>query len=301
MDASQSTHHVFVFIPALFVVVGISLYTGFQFVTIGLYRRREPLFLIFGVMCLLAAAFTASQIAVYRAGTPGEMIAALRQRIATTCTWFPFFFAFVAFYTGMRSKRLWLMLVSAIFLAFIVMNLMLPNTIRLSELTEIRVIQLTWGETLHIYRGPPSLWGLIYLATDFLIVLWALLRALILVRNGERVRGAVLGTYCILQFAAGAYSALFVDLWGFNSFYVDEFAYLSIVLGMSIFLGGELHSRSVASEKAIARLSREVAEREMVEKALRDSEEKFRSMVKTAPDFILTLDRKGTVLFINRT
>ena len=301
MDASQATEQVSVFIPVLFIVIGISLFAGIQFITIGLYRRSEPIFLIFGFMCLLAAAFTSSQIAVYRAGTAGEMIAALRQRVVVTCTWFPFFFAFVSFYTNWRRMRPLIGLVSGVYFCFLIINLLLPNTIRLSALREIKLVQLPWGETLNIYSGPAGPWGLIYLSADFFIVLWALARAILLFREGEKKRGAVLGTYCFLQLAAGVYSAFVVDLGGFASFYVDEFAYLGIVIVMSFYLGNELQARSIASERALKRVSQEVMEREQVENALRDSEGKFRSIVQTAPDFILTLDRQGTVLFINRT
>jgi len=46
---------------------------------------------------------------------------------------------------------------------------------------------------------------------------------------------------------------------------------------------------------------RDITERKKMEEALRESEEKWRSLVKNAPNIIITVDQDGTILFINRT
>lgn len=49
-----------------------------------------------------------------------------------------------------------------------------------------------------------------------------------------------------------------------------------------------------------ATLQRELHERALAEEALRNSEERWRSLVECAPDIILTLDEKGIIQYINR-
>ena len=47
-------------------------------------------------------------------------------------------------------------------------------------------------------------------------------------------------------------------------------------------------------------IARDISARKHIEDRLRESEEKFRSLVENAPDYICTMDREGRVLFVNR-
>ncbi len=59
--------------------------------------------------------------------------------------------------------------------------------------------------------------------------------------------------------------------------------------------------RTAELTRTLERLEQEVADRKRTEEALRQSEERWRSLVHNAPDIIFTCDREGKVLFINRT
>ena len=61
-----------------------------------------------------------------------------------------------------------------------------------------------------------------------------------------------------------------------------------------------MHDRTAALSSANTELAREIAERQRAEAALRESESKWRQLVHTTPDVICSLDRQGTILFINR-
>ena len=59
--------------------------------------------------------------------------------------------------------------------------------------------------------------------------------------------------------------------------------------------------RTAKLTHTLEQLQQEIADRKRAEEALRASEERWRSLVKNAPDIIFTCDRAGTLLFINRT
>jgi PAS domain S-box-containing protein len=48
-------------------------------------------------------------------------------------------------------------------------------------------------------------------------------------------------------------------------------------------------------------VGRDITERRRAEEASRESEERWRSLVQNAPDLVVTVDRRGDILFINRT
>ncbi len=265
MDVLQATKGISVFIPMLFVMMGIALCIGFQFIIVGLYRRRDRMFLVFGLMSLIVALYIVSQTAVYQATTVAGMAEALRHRVVVGCIFIPLFFTFVSLYTYRRTLRLWLIPLSALSAVFLVLNLLSPYSLRLSEISEIKRVSFPWGETLNIYSGPPGKWNSFYVSLFLFIFAWAVWRAVVMLRAGERKRAWLLGAYCVLQLSAAVYDAIFIDGLGFRSFYTMEFLYFALVLIMSFHLSSELQSRTLASEKAITKLDKEITTRKRVE------------------------------------
>ncbi len=66
------------------------------------------------------------------------------------------------------------------------------------------------------------------------------------------------------------------------------------------FLRAEVTAQRLSSGFLMA-IVHDIAQREAFERKIRESEARVRSILETAPDVIMTVDRKGTILFINRT
>lgn len=59
--------------------------------------------------------------------------------------------------------------------------------------------------------------------------------------------------------------------------------------------------RTAQLSQTNADLLQEIRDRQRIENALRESEARWRSLVENAPSFVIMIDRKGKILFINRT
>jgi len=62
-----------------------------------------------------------------------------------------------------------------------------------------------------------------------------------------------------------------------------------------------VEERTAALAKTNVFLKEQIAERKQTNEALRQSEEKWRTLVENAPDVIMTVDTDGTILFLNHT
>lgn len=62
-----------------------------------------------------------------------------------------------------------------------------------------------------------------------------------------------------------------------------------------------VEERTANLEAANEQLTQEITIRKNMEESLRESEAKWRSLIEHAPDFIIAVDRQGTILFINHT
>ncbi|HET6807053.1 MAG TPA: EAL domain-containing protein [Frateuria sp.] len=254
---------------ALVATAGIALTSGTQFVVIGLWRRREAMYLSYAMLCLCIAVLAYSNAMLHTASNLAFARAALRTMIGAAVISFLPFVVFIRAYTGgARQPRLqWAVGLTAGL--FALLNLQMPDTLFFTQLKPGKGILLPWGRRLYDVAGVPSLWGLLFHALSYLAFLWALAHAVRQIRAGERLRGSLLATCLAAQFAALLWGDVVVDALGHPYPYLDAFSFLPFVLLMGLSLATQLHQRTMQLEQTTRRLEAEARTRHEAEFNLR--------------------------------
>lgn len=262
---SSDTH---IIIPALLISAGITLYTGIQTIIVGSVGRRVPLYLAFAAACFCAALYLFTTYLYYTAASMSAGAAALQWQTAAAIIFFPTLFVFIALYTGQERYKPWLSLLAAVCAGLIVINFTSPYSLRFASLEAVAPLTLPWGEQLTNFSGTFSIWNGIIRILAMAIFAWALWRTITLFKRGER-RGAIfLATYLLLQATTTIWGWL-IDLSLIQSLYTSGFAFLGLVLLMSICMGLDLRTHNTALEIATLKLHTEIDERQKAESQIR--------------------------------
>jgi diguanylate cyclase (GGDEF)-like protein len=254
---------------ALVATAGIALASGIQFAVIGLWRRREAVYLSYAMLCLCVATLSFSNALLHTAAGPAMATAALRAMIGAAVFSFLPFVVFIRAYTGGPAQPRLQLVVGAVVGLFAWLNLDLPGTLFFTSVAPGTGIALPWGERLHDLTGSPSRWGLLFHVLTYAAFLWALSLALAQMRTGERLRGALLAICLLSQFAALLWGDIVVDMLGHHLPYLDAFSFLPFVLLMGVSLATQLHQRTMQLEQTTRRLEAEAHIRREAELSLR--------------------------------
>ncbi|WP_291193798.1 EAL domain-containing protein [Frateuria sp.] len=257
------------FTAALMATAGIALASGAQFAVIGLWRRREAMYLSYAMLCLCIAALAFANALLHTATRLDEATAALRTMISAAAISFLPFVIFIRAYTGGQAQRRLQLVVGAVAGFFTWLNLDLPGTMFFTRVTAGNGVVLPWGERLYNLAGTPSPWGLAFHALTYIAFLWALWCAVAQARAGERLRGTLLAVCLLAQFTALLWGDVVVDALGHRYPYLDAFSFLPFVLLMGLSLAAQLHQRTVQLEQTTLRLEAEAHTRHEAEFSLR--------------------------------
>ncbi len=257
------------FIAALIATVGIAFASGVQFVVIGLWRRREPIYLSYAMLCLCIAGLALGNMLLRTAGSLPAATAALRWMIGVSTLFFLPFVAFIGAYTGAVASRPARLALGALALLFLWLNAAMPATLFYTRLAPTAGVALPWGERLYGVAGTVSVWGWMFHLATYALFLWALWRAWRQFRRGESALALLLGICLLVQFAALLWGDIAIDWLGVRSPYLDAFAFLPFVLLMSLSLAAQLRQRSMQLERARQDLEAEAHTRREAESNLR--------------------------------
>lgn len=255
------------FIPAVWMAAGFSLFAGVHFIITGVWRRREPGFLAFGLLCLLIAIYMVFTAALNEERLATTAIQLVRAKIAIMCFAYPVAIWFLAKFTNLQNFKIWLIAACLAFGNLFIMNLISPTSILYSTVTKAPLIILPWGEELSDFVGTPSPRAYVYYAVVYLFFLWALWRCLAMWRLGLRAKAWPLTVYLLVQIATILHDQIVAQL-DLHSPGVTDFAFVTLILVMSFALRREMQERAHALDRNLSALKAETQKRQHVEDSL---------------------------------
>ena len=124
------------FVPAIWMVSGISLFAGVHFTLTGLRRGQGPGFLPFGLLCLTLAAYMALDAQFYLAQNVDAADQIDRYKIMCLCLIYPLMVWFIGEFTGLQKLRPWLVTAVLLFGTLLVLNAFSPESLLIFRLSD---------------------------------------------------------------------------------------------------------------------------------------------------------------------
>lgn len=257
-----------VFIPALWIASGVCLFAGIHFVVTGLLLRREPVFLAFGILCLLVAALFPLSAEWYQAS---DVVAAgriKRWQLTLACFIYPTLVWFIGCYTDQPRLARWVGGFAVPFAGLLFVNFDSPYGFLYATIALQSPLVLPWGETINFFRATTTSSAWFYYGSTVAVFVWALHRCWSV--RGKGAHGPLwpFAVYVVIQFGAVVLVAL-IDNLHLRSLYTTELVAPVLVVLMGIFLSRELYRRSIALETSLTDLRAESTRRRAAEVKLR--------------------------------
>lgn len=257
----------YLFIPAIWMAAGFSLFAGVHFIITGAWRRREPGFLAFGLLCLLVATYLVLTAALYEAQSITAAGQIARSKIAIMCLAFPVSVWFLAEFTNLRNPKVWLFASCLLFGDLFILNLLSPNSLLYSQISRTAPMILPWGESLEEFSAQPTALAYIYYGASYLIFLWAMWRCWIMWRSGQKNKAWPITIYLFIQTIATLHDQIVV-LMRIRGLPFSDFSFAMMILIMSFALRREMQDRQIALDKNLNALQAETEMRQRGEDRL---------------------------------
>jgi len=255
------------FIPAIWITAGVSLFSGVLFTLAGIGRRREPGFLPFGLLCLLLSIYLALTVEIYQQLSVVVAGEVERYRILLLCLCYPLAVWFFGEFTRLQRLKPWLISFALVFSVILILNLFPTSKLMYSNYTIGQPIVLPWGETLVNLNANSGKLVVLFYAASYAVFLWALWRAVAMWRAGAKQKAIPVAVFLIIQVAAVIRDQLFSETHlPFVS--LGQFMFLALVLLMSFILLKEMQQRTAELEQSLSALQTETERRRHVENRL---------------------------------
>jgi len=258
-------------------MASVTVYAGFHQLLLYLRRPEHREDLTFALTCFTIVLYDIFCAGLYNATSPTEGMDWQRAQVMTLALLSVAFLWFIADYTAQIPKRE-LYAFSVYFgVTFIIEMLDRSDLTWIADQPLIKVVSLPFGLTVTYYEVTPgpfvnlqSLAGVVVAA----YVLWAAIR---LYRSGGQKRATPL-LWAMTIFVLGVFNDTAVSSGLYQFVYTIEYAYVAMVVLMMYSLSDRVLMAGVIKE------------------ALRDSEQKFRSIVEQSQDGIVLTNAQGEII-----
>ncbi len=257
-----------IFVTLLLLGSGTCLFAGMQFSLFGLIRREEQVFLAFGVLSLLLGIYMLLSAQWYHADDIEAVSDIARTQMAIVCLVYPVFIWFLALFFSLQTFQKFLLTLSIIFGALFFINIWSPYSFLYEKISPATPIILPWGEVLNNFETEIAPIAWVYYAATYTIFGWSFYQSVSIWKKVKNPRVISITIYLVLQFLFILHAEL-IDNLNLQSIYLGEFAFLLLVILVSIAFAQELRSRSRALEEKVLALRAETARREDYEDKLK--------------------------------
>jgi PAS domain S-box-containing protein len=255
-------------------MASISAYVGLYHLLIYARRSQYRVNLTFAFLCFSIAFYDAFCVGLYNATSVAEGAQWQRAQLISLAFFVPAFLWFGSDYIGRKPGIIVRAFSLYYFLAILVQLLNRSRLTWLVEQPSIKHIALPFGLSVTYYEvtfGPftmiQSLVGLV--ASAYLLV-----EVIRLYRDGNQKQAIPLILALGLMYAAGCNDTM-VSNGLYHFIYLMEYAFLGTIMAMAFSLSNTIVEAGISKD------------------ALRKSEERFRSLVETASDWVWEVDANG--------
>jgi len=222
-----------VILPVLYTIVGIYAYAALHHWIAFLRRQVNRNHLLFGLLCLLAAALTLARAGAYQAQTAQTLVEMRRWEVLAGSLLLALFPWFIAKYTGIRSRKL-LVGLTVFWILIIAVNLILPYGIQFADLPVLKNFTLPWGERVVDLRADqPGFWLNLTWMGIFVVLSYSLYACLAQYRLGVKRKAISLAKALIVFICFILFDAL-VDWRVVEFINVTDFGFLSMLMLMDV-------------------------------------------------------------------
>ncbi|MBN1146273.1 MAG: PAS domain-containing protein [Anaerolineales bacterium] len=248
------------------IVAGIVFYVGCYQLLIYTRRQKQRQDLTFGLTCLTAGFYVLFCAGLYSANSVAEGAQWQRAQVATLALFAVCFLWFIYDYTGCVSRKV-LQLLSVYYIAAFLMGVLDRSELTwIVNLPSVKHITLPAGLEVTYYEATPGPVVVIQSVVGLLLGIYILGVSVQFYRSGPQVKAKWL-LASVAIFLVGVINDTAVSSGLYQFVYVIEYSYLAIVLLMAY------------------SLSNDVLEAAQIKDALRESEERFRTISELTSDF----------------